>query len=416
MATKDKDSHNCRKEKSRLSLSSPQTIDIYYIGKDQDPLIVIEKPAPNYLRPTLSFANEVCCRYAHRHAPEVAIPKGLSTRKFRQKHPPASELRKSPVLREKLAISSSSPKFSFERTLRKPRNGSIQHPERTKKLKKKAGPSAAAGNLGYNPKLAASSSDHHRKDQRLSREVVVEMLRSTDSDQVVLELPPAQFRELCELVESEMHEIHDGETEDLEKVAELSVEENVREGPACSEYGRTGRGSEESIDVDGEDVMNREVIIQDLTIVAAPTSGDEEKAAKVKLLRGKVVVDSAESEAVRCERLKFKVREVVDSGDESPNQENLLLKHQEVQARRESLASNDVIEETASKLVEERKSMVQALVGAFETVILLQESEVQSPMAMDPESRDSLTGSPVEMGPARMGPAFTTDSAIERES
>jgi hypothetical protein len=36
---------------------------------------------------------------------------------------------------------------------------------------------------------------------------------------------------------------------------------------------------------------------------------------------------------------------------------------------------NNVIEETASKLVETRKSKVKALVGAFETVISLQDKK-----------------------------------------
>ncbi|XP_055812698.1 uncharacterized protein LOC129882429 isoform X1 [Solanum dulcamara] len=46
---------------------------------------------------------------------------------------------------------------------------------------------------------------------------------------------------------------------------------------------------------------------------------------------------------------------------------------QVVQGKKESVVSNDVIEETASKLREQRKNRVKALAGAFETVISLQE-------------------------------------------
>ncbi|KAK4354831.1 hypothetical protein RND71_027025 [Anisodus tanguticus] len=46
---------------------------------------------------------------------------------------------------------------------------------------------------------------------------------------------------------------------------------------------------------------------------------------------------------------------------------------QVVQGKNESVISNDVIEETASKLREQRKNRVRALAGAFETVISLQE-------------------------------------------
>ncbi|CAN4095600.1 unnamed protein product [Withania somnifera] len=48
-------------------------------------------------------------------------------------------------------------------------------------------------------------------------------------------------------------------------------------------------------------------------------------------------------------------------------------KRQVVQGKKESVVSNDVIEETASKLREQRKNRVKALAGAFETVISLQE-------------------------------------------
>ncbi|WOL08564.1 hypothetical protein Cni_G17317 [Canna indica] len=46
-----------------------------------------------------------------------------------------------------------------------------------------------------------------------------------------------------------------------------------------------------------------------------------------------------------------------------------------VQAKKEAQISNDVIEETRSKLLEKKKSKVRALVGAFETVMQLQDSE-----------------------------------------
>ncbi|XP_078430265.1 uncharacterized protein LOC144702196 [Wolffia australiana] len=57
-------------------------------------------------------------------------------------------------------------------------------------------------------------------------------------------------------------------------------------------------------------------------------------------------------------------------------QETVVLRHQDVQDRKESMGLfNDVIEERASKLSELRKSKVMALVGAFETVISLQEGK-----------------------------------------
>ncbi|XP_055804661.1 uncharacterized protein LOC129873568 [Solanum dulcamara] len=52
----------------------------------------------------------------------------------------------------------------------------------------------------------------------------------------------------------------------------------------------------------------------------------------------------------------------------------IVLRHQDVQEKKDVQGLlNNVIEETASKLVETRKSKVKALVGAFETVISLQD-------------------------------------------
>ncbi|KAL3624039.1 hypothetical protein CASFOL_032855 [Castilleja foliolosa] len=60
--------------------------------------------------------------------------------------------------------------------------------------------------------------------------------------------------------------------------------------------------------------------------------------------------------------------------------EKVVLKHQELQAKKDGqgLLNNDIIEQTASRLVESRKSKVKALVGAFETVISLQEGKATS--------------------------------------
>ncbi|KAG6537453.1 uncharacterized protein LOC122034432 [Zingiber officinale] len=58
----------------------------------------------------------------------------------------------------------------------------------------------------------------------------------------------------------------------------------------------------------------------------------------------------------------------------------VVLKHQDVQKKKDTQRLlNQVIEETASKLVVTRKSKVKALVGAFETVISLHEGKVSPP-------------------------------------
>ncbi|KAG0481937.1 hypothetical protein HPP92_010021 [Vanilla planifolia] len=55
---------------------------------------------------------------------------------------------------------------------------------------------------------------------------------------------------------------------------------------------------------------------------------------------------------------------------------HFVLRHQDVQEKNSQVLFNDVIEETANRLAEVRKSKVKALVGAFETIISLQERAI----------------------------------------
>ncbi|KAK7273362.1 hypothetical protein RIF29_14411 [Crotalaria pallida] len=81
-------------------------------------------------------------------------------------------------------------------------------------------------------------------------------------------------------------------------------------------------------------------------------------------------------------RFKFRLGRVLgdnatkakDGADSNDGPEIVFLRHLDVQRKKDGRRLfNTVIEETASKLVKSRKSKVKALVGAFETVISLQE-------------------------------------------
>ncbi|BFG32838.1 serine-rich adhesin for platelets-like [Prunus yedoensis var. nudiflora] len=72
-------------------------------------------------------------------------------------------------------------------------------------------------------------------------------------------------------------------------------------------------------------------------------------------------------------RRKYGSAGMLNGTDTSP--EKVVLRHQDVKGRKDvQKLFNNVIEETASRLVESRKSKVKALVGAFETVISLQDT------------------------------------------
>ncbi|XP_060195829.1 uncharacterized protein LOC132625070 [Lycium barbarum] len=121
---------------------------------------------------------------------------------------------------------------------------------------------------------------------------------------------------------------------------------------------------------------------------------------KLKFRRGKVVDLQQETSSPR--RLTFRwgrhMGESQDSnmrrrifkkkgvdGDKSStihNSGRIVLRHQDVQEKKDVQGLlNNVIEETASKLVETRKSKVKALVGAFETVISLQDKPSTVPVS-----------------------------------
>ncbi|XP_039119112.1 uncharacterized protein LOC120255333 [Dioscorea cayenensis subsp. rotundata] len=118
---------------------------------------------------------------------------------------------------------------------------------------------------------------------------------------------------------------------------------------------------------------------------------------KLKFRRGKVLDPQSQNNGPR--RLRFRKPRVVTENEngrgelgrrsfrkrsnisgvdtnEVPETPNVVLRHQDQQGKKDSQGLfNHVIEETASKLVESRKSKVKALVGAFETVISLQDTK-----------------------------------------
>ncbi|XP_077211454.1 plant calmodulin-binding protein-like protein [Tasmannia lanceolata] len=96
---------------------------------------------------------------------------------------------------------------------------------------------------------------------------------------------------------------------------------------------------------------------------------------RLRFRQGRVVGENQNSKG-DLGRRSFKKKESFGSYGTNPKTRAVMLRHQDVQGKKEEQGLfNDVIEETASKLVETRKSKVKALVGAFETVISLQESK-----------------------------------------
>ncbi|CAH2079855.1 unnamed protein product [Thlaspi arvense] len=185
---------------------------------------------------------------------------------------------------------------------------------------------------------------------------------------VVEPLPPLQSTQKddeCTVSETEDFEYHSGSNE-----AESADEETRM---------FSGRAKK---DTDSAEEAARRLQFRRGTVVDADDAG--ESARKLKFRKGRGLgEDKAQDAQVRR---SFKKREDVQEEEVDDDGEKVVLRHQDVQEKDAQGLFNNVIEETASKLVEARKSKVKALVGAFETVISLQESKPPA---------NSETGSPV---------------------
>ncbi|XP_022850637.1 uncharacterized protein LOC111372521 [Olea europaea var. sylvestris] len=101
---------------------------------------------------------------------------------------------------------------------------------------------------------------------------------------------------------------------------------------------------------------------------------DNNNPRRLRFRRGRVLADDQDGKG-DFRRKTFKNGMVNDDkNDEDPSSDKVALKHRDVQGKKYLRLFNNVIEETANKLVQSRKSKVKALVGAFETVISLQSS------------------------------------------
>lgn len=170
---------------------------------------------------------------------------------------------------------------------------------------------------------------------------------------------------------------------------ELEYLDSEAEGSddSISESSETHKSDDEETSVGNQDSEIRKG--KDISV-------ENNTTTKLKFKRGKVV--EIESNEVGPRRLRFQRARVLsknqdndltsrrrryakggvvdDTSGTNDDSEKVVLRHQEVEGKKDAQGLfNNVIEETASKLAEGRKSKVKALVGAFETVISLQETK-----------------------------------------
>ncbi|XP_049934899.1 uncharacterized protein LOC116258073 isoform X2 [Nymphaea colorata] len=124
--------------------------------------------------------------------------------------------------------------------------------------------------------------------------------------------------------------------------------------------------------------------------VSPKVEDDVNTPRKLEFRKGTVLSRKAEEDVNTPRKLEFRRGRAADKdNDQGGGQE-----------KDGAVAYNQVIEETASKLVNARRSKVRALVGAFETVISIHETDAQSSQSHTPAPIPAVAPSSSDSGPA----------------
>ncbi|KAG1347842.1 hypothetical protein COCNU_06G016710 [Cocos nucifera] len=170
---------------------------------------------------------------------------------------------------------------------------------------------------------------------------------------------------------------HDSES----TVSEVSVSASVKEGTERSKAdvskGKNKRTPSRTGSVCSEVKSTRPYKLKFQSGKTVNLQSEDNAPRKLRFRPAKVVSENPNGkELVRRNFRKQRATCAATSKTPTSDARTVVLRHQDVQDKKDPQGLlNHVIEETASKLVETRKSKVKALVGAFETVISLQENK-----------------------------------------
>ncbi|KAB1211491.1 hypothetical protein CJ030_MR6G013233 [Morella rubra] len=176
-----------------------------------------------------------------------------------------------------------------------------------------------------------------------------------------------EYLEECEFSVSEADDDSPSENKETNNTEEADMEEGYegrprKAGGVCPE------------DKDGQSLtlkFRRGKVVDNESVTDSPR--------RLKFRRGKVLGENQNVKSIARRRTFKKTGVDGNTNGNDPGAQKVVLRHQDVQGKKEAQCLfNLVIEETASKLVEARTSKVKALVGAFETVISLQEKKPSS--------------------------------------
>ncbi|KAK9280172.1 hypothetical protein L1049_013859 [Liquidambar formosana] len=356
-----------------------------------------EKRVPHYLRPTISSRIEPV-KSVKKHGPSATTQKpSLNRRGSFDKPPSASQVQK--------ALLSPSHR---ERTIRAPSVSPKPISDRTSKTLPKV---VRSQSLLSRPKSIKKSTNSTLKNESMP---IMKAATSPDVIQTLnIEFEPEDKESLISEVDDEL--LIKGESE-VEFLPEISISETPQHThaadadpknheddklkPCDSSFFSEDENAPPIVQVEKiEDKLQDEEINEIHHVEVKQTNKDEsdicapeesfadEAKVETKAKEGEEATNdnpkeektSNEKEEIEegSQMLKSKEGEETEGIVEEAKSEaaNTVMKRQGGQGKKDSPAYNDVIEETASKLLEKRKNKVKALVGAFETVISLQEPE-----------------------------------------
>lgn len=365
------------------------------------PTPIPKKPTPNYLKPTVSSSNEVC-KFGSRHSSQHVTPKHSPIVKSPIKPPSPSSLEKK-ALQGRPWEKPIQPTSTSTKTIVSTKPVSNQKPMPLKNgrnqplVKAKISRIEAITMERREAKTTQSNingpsiigkqvnTPYEQEKEEQKDEVLKEIVKKEVVEHCPLDCPPAKDENFCQNLESDAGD----STASLEEHEESPTTKEIMDKKGDNDGGKNHHLEEEQGEPNDDGRKDHQHTI--VNSIASRQGEDEKlktnrsksvlmdrgiigKPLKLEFRRGKVI-DNKETSRGESERLKFRKREnlgcILD--DQKPKSINIALNHQDGQEKKEAAAYNDVIEQTASKLVGERRSKVKALVGAFETVISLQD-------------------------------------------
>ncbi|XVE71348.1 hypothetical protein DITRI_Ditri10aG0143800 [Diplodiscus trichospermus] len=365
----------------------------------------IEKQVPNYLKPTVSSRNDAI-KNSKKTGPENPSQRPNLLRRRSFDGPPSAAPSQKALLspgrdksmsRSAASRSKTAPtpaKSTLERVSRKPNAGKPENISSSpRSLKKTSSPTTKKGRTlvskkrpcSHEKKEAQNLETKHGKEEIVDHQVE-EVMKNDQGEMDDFQMPKAE--------ESEHLDVEDGKDaladistvwhehnvpDQTEKMKDKFHEEKSDHAQHDEDKENHRKDQETNVDHDLQEKIPHEDAKTE-TEDGGEGEGEKEDCANDQVTATKEIVEEKQLESSQedgegsQQGLESSKEKIVEGEDEKsePEATNVVAKSQ-VQAghgKKESPTPyNDVIEETASRLREERKNKVRALVGAFETVI-----------------------------------------------